>query len=277
MRIFETIRIGLVGLGVFAMGECLVTPSLALDANAPANPAPITSGPFKSVTDAFRSGMKDYNAGDKTSAVKALEYAAGQGHAMARWKLGRMYADGDGVPSNPLKAYEQFSKIANDFADEPPDSPNSRFVANAFVALGGYYLDGIPSTYVKPNPQRAREMFSYAASFFGDPDAQYNVGRMNLDGVGGSKDVKQALRWFNLSAEKGHVQAQAMLGHLLFNGEGGIRQRARGLMWLTLARESCDATRDAWIVQLQEEAMTNAADTDRLAAMSYMQQHAKKQ
>lgn len=231
---------------------------------------------FKSTRDAFRAGIQDYNAGDKAGAVKALEYAAQQGHPLARWKLGRMYADGDGVPQDDLKAFEHFSKIADENADEPPDSPNARFVASAFVALGSYYLEGIPSSYVKPNGQRAREMFQYAATYFGDPDAQYNLARMQLDGSGGAKDPRQALRWLNLAAEKGHMAAQALLGHLLFNGESGIRQRARGLMWLTIARDAANPQRDGWVLDLYEKAFAQAADPDRQAALVYLEQQIRK-
>ena len=79
------------------IGLVAATPALALDGK-PQPTAPLPQGAFKSVGDAFRSGMRDYNAGEKDSAIRALEYAAEQGHTLARWKLGRMYADGDGVP-----------------------------------------------------------------------------------------------------------------------------------------------------------------------------------
>ena len=105
--------------------------------------------------------MRDYNAGNKLGAARALEYAAGQGHALALWKLGRMYADGDGVPHDDLKAFEYFSKIADENAEESPHSPNASVVASAFVALGTYFLDGIKGTYVKPDAARAHEMFRY--------------------------------------------------------------------------------------------------------------------
>ncbi len=276
MPISDPIRRGLRCARLIALGAGLSTPAAALEVVQPSTSAPVAIGTSRSVGEAFRSGMRHYNEGNKTGAVKALEYAAGQGHAMARWKLGRMYADGDGVPVDRLRAYEHFSKIADAYADENPESPNARFVSNAFVALGSFYLDGIRDTYVKSDPVRAREMFAYAASYFGDSDAQYNVARLCLEGVGGPKDVKQAVRWFNLAAEKGHVQSQAMLGHLLFTGAAGMRQRARGLMWLTLAKDSADPSRDEWIVSLHDEAMAVAADTDRMAASSYLQQHAKK-
>jgi uncharacterized protein len=97
---------------------------------------------------------------------------------IAQWKLGRMYADGDGVKRDDLRAFEYFRGIADAYADEAPDTPQGRFVASAFVALGNYYLEGIPDTAIKPDADRARELFVYAASYFGDPEAQYRLGRL---------------------------------------------------------------------------------------------------
>jgi uncharacterized protein len=273
MRISNSLRSGLAAAGF--MLAC--APAWALDAKVQGQvTAAIPLDAFKSTRDALKSGVKDYNAGDKAGAVKALEYAAQQGHALARWKLGRMYADGDGVPQNDLKAFEYFSRIADENADESPESANARVVATAFVALGSYYLDGIANTYVKPNSARARDMFQYAAMYFGDPDAQYNLARMNIDGQGGAKDPRQAIRWLSLAADKGHVPAQALLGHLLFAGEAGARQKARGLMWLTIARDAANPEHDAWILELHDKAFAEAADTDRQAAMAYLEQQIRR-
>lgn len=245
------------------------TAAQALDPRTQASAAPLPVEAFKSTKEAFRAGIQDYNAGDKVNAVRALEYAAQQGHALARWKLGRMYADGDGVPHDDLRAFEHFSRICDEHADEPTDSPNARFVASAFVSLGSYYLDGIPGTYVKQNGERARDMFQYAAAYFGDSDAQYNLARLQLDGVGGPKDARQASRWLNLAAEKGHVPSQALLGHMLFNGQGVAKQRGKGLMWLTMARDAAAANpkRDRWILDLYERAEAEADRNDRESAI----------
>ena len=67
-------------------------------------------------------------------------------------------------------------------------SPQSAIVANAFVALGHYYLSGIPNSKVKPDPDRAREMLSYAASYFGNADAQYDLARLYLKSSDASRD-----------------------------------------------------------------------------------------
>ena len=78
---------------------------------------------------------------------------------------------------------------------------------------------GIPNDALERDPERAREMFGYAASYFRDPDAQYYLARLYLDGVGAPHDPRQAARWFGLSAQKGQCSAQAMLGAMLFTGD----------------------------------------------------------
>src|SRR3712207_3782424 len=163
---------------IAALGLALLGPGAAHALDAAARPQPLSPvGKYGSAREALRDGMRDYNAGDKRGAAQALEYAATQGHTLALWKLGRMYADGDGVQHDDLKAFEYFSKLADQNADESPDSPNAPVVSSAFVALGSYFLDGIQGTYVAANPARAVEMFSYAASYFSDSNAQYNLAR----------------------------------------------------------------------------------------------------
>jgi len=50
-----------------------------------------------------------------------------------------MYANGDGVTQDDLRAFEYFSRIANAHAEDSPSAPQATIVANAFVALGRYY------------------------------------------------------------------------------------------------------------------------------------------
>jgi TPR repeat protein len=257
--------------GLLLVAALSSVPAVALDATPYGSKLP---GPdiYASAKDALRVGIRDYNAGDKIAAARALEYAAGQGHALALWKLGRMYADGDGVPQDDLKAFEYFSRIADENADESPGSGRAGVVSSALVSLGTYLLDGIKGSYVGSNPGRAVELFQYAASYFGDPNAQYHLARLYLDGTGVDRDPRQAARWFNLAAEKGHHPAQALLGELLVNGEGVPRQRARGLMWLTLAKEACDPKRDAWIPPLYDKALDAATESDRRTALAFLEQ-----
>jgi TPR repeat protein len=181
-----------------------------------------------------------------------------------------MYAKGDGVAQDDLRAYDYFSRIANAHAEDSPSAPQASIVANAFVALGRYYVSGIPNTRVKADPERAREMFSYAASYFGNAEAQYNLARMYLDGVGMPRDTKYGIRWLGLAARKGQHQAQALLGQMLCSGDRLPRQTARGLMWLTLAQDSATAD-ETWIKDTYKTALSKASDDDRAMALQMLE------
>jgi uncharacterized protein len=114
----------------------------------------------------------------------------------------------------------------------------------AFVALGRYYLTGIPSTKIAADRARARDMFGYAATYFGDADAQYELGQLYLTGT--PSDPHQAARWLQLAATKGHCRAEVTLGNLLFEGQVVPRQAARGLMWLMFGRD-CAGADESWV------------------------------
>lgn len=236
-------------------------------------PANVPLAPqVRPVDEAFRTGAQALRAGQTAKGIDALGYAAAQGHAMAQWKLGRIYMDGDGVKRDDAKAFEYFQKIASSHAEDYPGTAQSRFVANAFVALGSYYLVGIPSAGVKRDPSRARDMFSYAASYFGDADGQYQLGKLYLEGIGGPRDARNAGRWLTLAAQKGQFEAQATLGVLLFRGDEGVpRQPARGLMWLTLARDAAVRPEDKWVVSAHEQAFAEATPADREKALGYLE------
>jgi TPR repeat protein len=236
-----------------------------------AAPLPARQTPF----EAFRSGTQALRAGNTDQAVTSLQYAAEQGVAAAQWKLGRMYAEGEGVDRNNLRAFEYFQRIANTHADDNPNTPQARFVANAFVSLGHYYLEGIPNSPVRADALRAQQMYAYAASYFGDADAQFHLGRLLLAGQGGAKDPRQAARWLRLAANKGHSPAQAMLGSLLFNGSEAVaRQAALGLMWLTLAKDGA-ASDQAWIAEKYASAFKSASEDERAMALMYLESFMK--
>jgi exopolysaccharide production negative regulator len=215
--------------------------------------------------EAFRSGYEAYKAGDKATALEALNYAAANGHPGALWKLGRMYQTGDLVAEDDKKAMQLFTRVANEYGDESPTAPDAPFVADALVTLGSYYQSGIPGQ-VPADPSRARRFFSYAASYFGDPDAQYALANMYLQGLGGEENDRQAVRWFKLAALKGHVGAEAELGHMLYEGVGIDRRPVEGLMWLSIARLSSPG--DPVIQARHEQAFSTADESQRREAVA---------
>ena len=143
---------------------------------------------------AFTYGLSQYKSGDKLTAVEALSFAAGKGVTGAQWKLGRMYAEGDGVARDDVKAFELFSEVISHADDEEGGGAQSApYVSNAFVRLGTYYREGIPNKKMKPDFGLARQFYYNAASVFGNADAQLNLARMYYQGEGGDR-FRQPLR-----------------------------------------------------------------------------------
>ena len=266
MRTFERII-----FGWFLVIAPLSGPAMAFD-GAPANQdaaIPVVSGQPGS-TAALRKSAPS-TAPAQENSLTALQYAAEGGHPVAQWRLGRMYASGEGVARDDVRAFDYFSQVANAHAEDSPSAPQAAIVANAFVALGRYYLSGIPNSKVKPDPDRAREMLSYAASYFGNADAQYDLARLYLKSPDASRDdFRYGARWLGLAAQKGQHQAQALLGQMLFNGDRLPRQAARGLMWLTLARDGAAAD-EAWIKESYNRAFSKASDDDRASALQMLE------
>lgn len=233
-------------------------------------------GVDKAIRDMWRGFVHSYRSGDKQAALKQLEVAAEQGDILAQWKLGRMYADGDGVAHDDFKAFQLFSRIADARGDESRDSLHAGVVANAFVALGIYWLDGIANSPVKANPSHAAKAFNYAGTYYGHPEAQYQLARMLLDGSATSRpEPRLAMRWLSLAAEKGHVPAQAVLGRMLFMGEATQRQPMRGLMWLRVASENASPTRQAWVIEMHKKAHEAATEEERRLAQAQAERYLK--
>src|ERR1700744_980147 len=222
-------------IAAWMLGTALIAaPALAFD-GAPVNQRD-TAIPVVAGQPPVAVSKNPATGGQSPESFKALEDAADVDNSpWAQWKLGRLYAAGDGVARNDLRAFDYFSKIAKEHAQDSPLTPQSAVVANAFVALARYYLSGIPGSDVKQDPTRAREMLYYAASYFGSADAQYDLGRLYLKSPNAStNDFTYGARWLGLAAQKGQHQAQAMLGQMLFNGDRLPPQRARGLVWVGL-------------------------------------------
>jgi uncharacterized protein len=249
----------------------LGTPLVAVPSAAPV--APLVLPPRSAVPptplEAFRSGTQALRLGKTEQALTELEYAAEQGVPGAIWKLGRMYADGDGVNMNKARAYDYFRRLTAMHGDDSAGTPNARYLANAFVTLGLYHLDGI-SGKLKADPNVAREMFRYAAAYYADPEAQYHLGRLYLLGNGAPKDAIQAARWLRLSANKGDHRAQALLGGMLFKGEEVSRQAALGLFWLIVAKDAAGPD-ETWITEMYTSALAQASEGDRALARKYLE------
>ncbi|EJF90832.1 hypothetical protein ME1_00032 [Bartonella vinsonii subsp. arupensis OK-94-513] len=219
----------------------------------------------KVTNDSFyflKRGMSAYKNGQINQALSALRCAADMGNIDARWKLGSIYAEGDGVPEDDYKAYNFFASIVEKGVDL--GSEDASYVSDALVRLAGYIKKGIPQSPVKPNPSYAARLYMQAAMNYGNSKAQYHLGKMFLKGEGREKNLVQAARWFQLSAKKGNPPAQAMLGNMLIQ-EGKI---VRGTAMLTVAYQKANAKDRDWIAPLQENAFALCDEFEKRKALS---------
>lgn len=233
-------------------------PAYAFDQQEGAGP----SGTRNALTT-FRFGFSAYKSGRKDEAFKAYSDAAKDGHIGARWKLAKMYASGDGVEENDFEAFQILRGIVKEGAEQ--GSRDSSFVADALVSIGSYVQRGIEGSPVKADPAAARDIYWQAAANFKDADAQFELGKMFLSGEGGEVDQRQAGRWFNLSASKGHAGSQAMLGKMMF--DAGKTTEGIGLM--TAALNNAEEADRGWIRSMQEEAFAVSSEADRRTGISY--------
>lgn len=228
--------------------------------------------PYPSATEAYRQGVKALKAGRPVTAVPALEYAAKRGVLGAQVKLARGYASGRDVPKDDAKAFAYFEQIADQQADISPSSPVAKYAAEAFVALGQYYLVGIPGKPLEANPSYAADLFRHAASYFGDAEAQYRLARLYMNGTGVEKNVGLAVNWLATAAKKQHAASQATLGEILWRGQEVRERRARGLALIILAHENArtGGKELQWIGALYKEAFARSDKATRKDAQALL-------
>jgi TPR repeat protein len=227
-------------------------------------PAATDGGTAKSRTpfEALISGIGQYKSGDKAAALSSLQYAAENGQLRAAWKLGKMYAKGDGVPEDDIKAFEYFSQIVRDHGEDHRAARDAPFVSSAFVALGYYYLYGIEGALQVDRAQALRN-FTTAATYYRDANAQFELGQIYQE-----SNALSAVRWYNLAAEKGHVGAQARLGEILYSRGKSDQNKALGLKWMTIARDQADPADAALINGLHEQYFALSSESVRKLARS---------
>lgn len=212
-------------------------------------------------SELFRLGFSAYKNGHKGEAAEAYKFAAEKGHAGARWALANMYASGDGVTENDYEAFKIYDEIAQKGVE--PGSVDTGYFVNALMALAGYYRHGIANSPIHADLSQARQLYFHAASVFGFPEAEFELGKMMLDGKGGSQNVGQAKKWLNRARKSGSERAAALLGSVICK-EG---HEVYGLALMTVALKRAPETEKDWIRDMQEQAFSLADEEDRRSAV----------
>jgi len=135
----------------------------------------------------FKAGENAYHRGDYATALREWQPLAKQGHAVAQYKLGLLYANGRGVPKDEAQARQWFEKAA------------VQGHADAQVNLGILYDYG---RGVPQDLKMAVRWYRRSANQ-GNDLAQRKLGMMYERGDGVPQDYVQAYMWYKLGAANG--------------------------------------------------------------------------
>lgn len=154
-------------------------------------------------------------------AVKLFTEAANGGIAVAKYKLGKMFLNGDGVEKDIVKAVEWLKQAAleeNEFAE---------------YALGRLFLKG---EEVEKDIFAAEEYLLKSASR-GNKYAAYLLGKEYLSGENFGKDAMKAVEYLELAAEKDFEPAEYILGKEYLSGENFPKDVQKAIEHLKRAAE----------------------------------------
>ena len=226
---------------------------------------------FETPLAAFEQGLGAYKSGYYEIARPALEFAADHGEGdhrfLAEFYLARLYADNTGSQTNHARAYKMYQKIADENADtDPDDARRAPFVARALTALADYVRRGLPSADVKANPEQANEYLEFAAKFFNDPDAQFELAKVYLGSGDGDGDVRHGTHNLSILVQQGHAGAQAFLADLHWRGKFVPKDEPRALALATMAMENAPATERIWIEDIYQSIYCGASPDARKLA-----------
>lgn len=154
-------------------------------------------------------------------AVKLFTEAANGGIAVTKYKLGKIFLNGDGVEKDIPKAIEWLKQAAleeNEFAE---------------YALGRLFLKG---EEVEKDIFAAEEYLLKSASH-GNKYAAYLLGKEYLSGENFAKDAMKAVEYLELAAEKDFEPAEYILGKEYLRGENFPKDVQKAIDYLKRAAE----------------------------------------
>lgn len=133
---------------------------------------------------------------DGEAVIAWYQRAAENGYAMAEYQLGLLFESGEIAPYDLDEAIKWFELAA----EHGQASAVEKLAFYNFLDENDEEIEIFEDTL-----RRAEE---------GDPDSQYQVALLYLDGVGTRENVSAAIKWMKQSAENGNVSASEHLDRL---------------------------------------------------------------
>ncbi|MGA7328594.1 MAG: tetratricopeptide repeat protein [Rhodomicrobium sp.] len=203
-----------------------------------------------------------------------LAQAAAAGDLPSRIEIGRRLALGQGVKKDEGEAVLYFQGVINQFGEINARDKRGPLVATALRYMAWFHLTGVAEANLPSNPAYAFSLLHHAASYFGDPAAQYELAKLLINGEGVAKNSRAGAQWLLTSSRKGYIPAQALLGQLLWRGDGIKRVPGDGLGLLAIARRNASPDDKGWVTKMFEAARSEALPIEILEANAFIVQEA---
>jgi len=187
-------------------------------------------GVYKNPTEALRWYMKVASIEDPDFSYQWSDLRSEAGAiAAANFRIGDMYAGGNGVPKDTHEA-ENWYKRGVDLESEGAQA--GWLMAQVYLANAYLQSKGAPPDYGE-----AMHWMRKAAET-GHRQAQLNLGSMYRDGQGTTQNYGEAMYWYRKAADQGSAMAEEMIGRLYFYGSGVIRDYTEAATWFRRAAET---------------------------------------
>ena len=108
---------------------------------------------------------------------------------------------------------------------------STKKAAHAVVNARADYVLGLLGGVANTPPQPSKEAMQYYAreAAEGNPDAQYRLAKLLVEGQVLSTNNRAALKWLKKAVEKEHAASQHLLGQMYLNGRGVTRDLDRAM------------------------------------------------
>lgn len=162
-----------------------------------------------------------YTRGDFKEAFDLWNAEAQAGDSEAQAWLGALYANGEGVAVDDVRALAWYLKAA--------ELGNHMAQAN----VGAFYFMGRGA----PRDVEAAVRWLSAAADSGDLNGLFNLAVILAKGDGIPADHVKAAELYRRAAELGHYPSQSRLGYIYAQGKGVPKDRVQAYLWYSLAAQ----------------------------------------
>jgi len=196
--------------------------------------------------------QRDYKA-----AMDWLSKAANAGNGNAMNRIGEIYYNGWGVIKNEPESVSWYRRGVEH---------------GSYSAMNNLAICLLNGVGVAKNVEEGLVLLHKAAEK--DAIAQENLAKIERTGEFGTKNLQEALSFFEKSAEQGSSSAMVSIAQIYFNGEGTSKDVDRSCLWAILAHTKGRKEASAHIANVCRAQLTKGGFEEEIAeAKKWVDQH----